>query len=558
MTTLATPTTEDLIKLSPEEMERVLSDPSLPIETVEALAAEYLDLTGKDRMENQLTYYQPVSEDARKIHLALEHTVGAFGGNGSSKTDSMLVEMIILGTGIVPDSLADVYPRQKIKAPGRYRIVVESLTTTLYPVILPKLQWWKWDGIDDPGGKRGHWGWVPRSMLIGGEWDKSWNDKLRILTLLNGSIYHFMSFDQDPSDFESGRFHAILHDEPPPKAIWDTNITRVAMWNGTMYLSMTPPAEAGGINVGWIFDQIYEAGDEGSPHKNPDILQVTLFAEHNPHGDVEGIMKRADSMTLEKREVFLYGKFLHLSNLIHPLFSDKVQTWCFYCKTRIVELVDGACKKCGNHEVGFYCHVEDFEYKPIWPVVFVLDPHPRKPHMMQWKAVDPLDDFYTVAELQVDGETEDVAREVQDLESDMGLNVQMRIIDPNMGQSPSGKMRGIRWVEDFENAGLWCDLGDDNFEVGKERINNLLKPDERTRRPRMIWHPRCTKAIHQYKRYVFGEWKRYTDEDKDPKAKAKDKEDDYPTMDRYFVNANPTFDMLKNRKVVQKLWRGRK
>ena len=31
----------------------------------------------------------------------------------------------------------------------------ESLTTTLAPIILPKLQWWRWSGVDNAGGKKG-------------------------------------------------------------------------------------------------------------------------------------------------------------------------------------------------------------------------------------------------------------------------------------------------------------------------------------------------------------------------------------------------------------------
>jgi hypothetical protein len=34
-------------------------------------------------------------------------------------------------------------------------VTVESLTTTLEPIILPKLQWWKWTGVDRPGGDEG-------------------------------------------------------------------------------------------------------------------------------------------------------------------------------------------------------------------------------------------------------------------------------------------------------------------------------------------------------------------------------------------------------------------
>lgn len=537
-------TLDDIAGKSKEELWQILADPAVSLEEIYAIQRELVEDRKTAIQENQLSYYKPVTDEAKKVHLATEHTIAAFGGKGSSKTDTMLVEMIILGTGIVPDSLEDCFPRKKIKEGGKFRIVVESLTTTLYPIILPKLQWWKWDGVDEPGGQRGHWGWIPRHMLIAGEWDKSWNDKLRLLTLANGSTYQFMSFDQSPEDFASGRFHAIQHDEPPPHAIWRENLARVAGYGGTIYLSMTPPDEAGGINVDWIFDEVYEAGQEGSPNKDPDVFSVTLFAEHNLHLDQEQVQNRARQLTWEQREVFLHGRFLHLSNLVHPLFTEITENWCFTCNTKI-SIPEGKCPRCGSPNVEPYCHVQPFDFDPLWPVVYILDPHPRKPHMMTWIGVSPNDEFFHLAEMQIDGEPDEVAQQVLRMEGEMSMNIAQRIIDPNMGQAPSGRRRHVRWVEDFEAAGLSCELGDDNFEVGKTRINNLLKPDPRTRKPRMIWHPRCAKAIYQYKRYVFDEWARYSD--REPKQAPKPKNDDYPAMDRYFVNEDPSFDGLRYR-----------
>jgi hypothetical protein len=46
------------------------------------------------------------------------------------------------------DFRADLLP--KFRGPVTCRMVVESLTTTLEQAILPKLQWWKWSGVDAP------------------------------------------------------------------------------------------------------------------------------------------------------------------------------------------------------------------------------------------------------------------------------------------------------------------------------------------------------------------------------------------------------------------------
>ncbi|MDZ4347033.1 MAG: hypothetical protein U1E51_31870 [Candidatus Binatia bacterium] len=63
-----------------------------------------------------------------------------------------LVELVIQLTNIVPFSLEGVYPKEKLRAPIRARLICQSLTNTWQEVILPKLQWWKWNGPAEPGG----------------------------------------------------------------------------------------------------------------------------------------------------------------------------------------------------------------------------------------------------------------------------------------------------------------------------------------------------------------------------------------------------------------------
>jgi phage terminase large subunit-like protein len=185
------------------------------------------------------------------------------GGNGSGKTEQMLALLVACATGVFPDSMKHLAGKL-FRGPINVRIVCESLTTVLYPVMLPKLQWWKWTGVDEPGGERGHWGWIPPYCLKDRQWEKSWSEKLRILTVtcrdpedLNvvrgESTIQFTSFDQDPSDFASGDFHIVLHDEPPPLAIWTENEARTMRVAGRMLLSMTWPDDPS-IPVDWIFD----------------------------------------------------------------------------------------------------------------------------------------------------------------------------------------------------------------------------------------------------------------------------------------------------------------
>src|SRR3990167_11465927 len=192
--------------------------------------AKVLPRAQTDRRENQLLYYRPVSPIAMQVHESTARVIGVGGGNGSSKTDTTLVELVMCATGVFPHTLKHL-AAQKFRGPIATRIIVPSITTTLYPIILPKLQFWKWSGIDQPGGARGHWGWIPRYCLKGGEWEKAWKDSIRTLTLLcrdpddpkrilGESTIQFMAHNQESVDAASGDFHIVLLDEPPMLAMW--------------------------------------------------------------------------------------------------------------------------------------------------------------------------------------------------------------------------------------------------------------------------------------------------------------------------------------------------
>jgi len=86
------------------------------------LAEEAFRLKDTLRRENQIEYYVPASERAKKIHYSTAKMRIAVGGNRSSKSTTMLADRVICMTGIIPHSLPN-YPKEKIRCPGRYRII---------------------------------------------------------------------------------------------------------------------------------------------------------------------------------------------------------------------------------------------------------------------------------------------------------------------------------------------------------------------------------------------------------------------------------------------------
>lgn len=509
------------------------------------MAQAVLETQQRTMRESHLLYYQPVSKKALEVHRTKAPVIGIFGGNGSSKTEAMLAEVLIRCTGIVPFSLAkQIDIEKKFRGPIQARMVVESFTNTLYSVILRKLQWWVWTGIGKPGSEQGHFGWVPRQSLIAGSWEESWDNKLRTLRMLyrdpvtmkveGESTLQFNSHDQDPSDFASGDYDICAHDEPPPHAIWIENQARTMRKDGTMMLAMTWPDDPS-IPVDWIHDKVWEPGQDP---RNDRYACITLDTRDNKHLNQEAIAGQMQDWDEDIRRVRIEGGQMRFSNRIHPLFTDRTTWWCFGCKGVIIPH-EGSCR-CGSNDIVSFCHVTEWE-ETKWPCVYALDPHPRKPHMMIWVQVDPLDDFWQIAELEVEGDPVDVRLAAEEIEKSLGLQVAMRLIDPNMGESP-GSRRGITWQREFEDAGLICDLADDSS-VGRKRLNTLLRPDAQTRRTRFHLHRRCLNTRRQMLRYRWDEYRRR--DEKDVKQVARAKDDDYPTLLKYVANADPGFRFLR-------------
>jgi hypothetical protein len=531
----------DLAKLSRDSL-RGLDDTQFKA-TLAAVLAEQR----RHRQENQLLYYEPNSERALAMHCSKAKVIGIGGGNRSGKTTGAIVEALALATGIFPESI-EAECREKFQGPIRIRMCVESLTATLHGAILPKFQWWQWSGVSEPGGNQGHWGWVPRGCLINGQWDKSWSEKLRTLTfdchdpdnpghVLGQSSAGFMSYDQDPSHFASGSYDIVIHDEPPSYAIWRENMARVMDVDGRMFLVMTWPDDPA-IPVDWIYDEVYEKGRPG-PNKLPSFDWFELHTLDNPHLNREATIAKLATFDDATREVRSKGVPIRFSNRIHPLFTDTSQDWCFNCKKAVYTTPEG-CAQCGSTEVVTFNHVCEFDIEP-WPAVWLIDPHPRKPHMWLWGLVDPSDDIWVAAEGALDGDPSEVRDAAFETEARYGLQTTVRLIDPNMARSPASSQRGVTWQDEFEHVGLRCDLADDG-DPGRSRINEFLKPDYRLYRPRLHVHPRCQTTIAQMKRYTWDEHRASLE--KDLKQKPRAKNDDYPTLLKYLMNYEPSFTFL--------------
>jgi phage terminase large subunit-like protein len=535
-------------------LERAQRDPKW-FEDVTAAFAVGVDA---DRKETQLAWYKPANPMAAPIHNSMAREIAIVGGNRSSKTDTMLAEFAIQLTGHVPLALQATYPREKIRQTGiRARLCCNSLTDTLEPIIKPKLRWDQWNGIGAPDEGRGHWGWIPRHCLVGGSWEKAYSEKTRTLTVSadnywvgsdgsrvgvrNYSTCQMMSYDQDLSAYVGSSLHLVGHDELPPTDIYRENRLRTLDVRGTIMTAFTPPDEGGvsRADTSWFYDHVFQPGLPG-PNKSPIIDTFQLFTEQNAILGKREVEELLSLLTDDQRRVRMHGEFIHLSGVIYKDFATSNSWWCFPCNKRIVPMY-GHCLSCQGQQIAEYVNV--IEPHPVpknWPVVFVIDPHPRKADAIGWFAITPMDDIVMIAELETQGTAEDVARQVKMMEDALEIRPVRRLMDPNIAVESNDKLqRGWTIQRAYDEVGLRCSLANDEVNVGIEAVQTLLRPDRLTHRPRFRVFSSCHRFVHGMTHWSFDDWTRQGD--REPKEKVRDVAKDFPDVLRYLALDRPTY-----------------
>ncbi len=537
--------------------------------------AQLSDVIELDRKNTQLSYYTAANPESLRVHCSRAREIAIVGGNRSSKTDTMLSELSIQMTGHIPLSLQSIYPREKIRCPIRARVVCNSLTDTLEPVIKPKLRYDQWNGMGESREGRGHWGWIPQHCLKGGTWENAYSEKYRTLhaavdnhwvgsdgsvnSMRGWSSCQFLSYDQDLTAFAGSSMHFVGHDELPPSDIYRENRIRTLDVRGQIYTAFTPPDEIGASrsDVSWFFDEVYERGLDG-PTRDKSIETITLHTEGNKFLLAEDIKDIASKLTEAQKEVRLYGRFIHLSGVIYALFSERANFWCYKCEKKILPLGD-ACSHCGSNDIGDFSHViEPFIIPATWPVIFAIDPHPRKPDMMGWFAIAPSDNIFQIGELEVEGTADDIKKAADAFERANRIYPVKRLMDPNIATESNDKMRrGWTLRQEYDEAGLRCDLAIDEMNAGVSEVQGLLKPDPYTRQPRYQVFNTCKTTIHSFARWSWDEHARTGDRElkERPRDKFKDAMDvvryaamDHPTYGKYAMSsAHKTFSLAGQR-----------
>lgn len=213
------------------------------------------------------------------------------GGNRSGKTFAGGAESVWYATGKHP------YKTLPWATPTRGRIVTVDFKQGWEKIIKPLLQ-----------------ALIPKTLLIDGSWDKSFDKDLHTLTLDNGSMIEIMSYEQDLDKFAGTSRHWIWFDEEPPHEIFTECMLRLLDTEGHFWVTMTPVE-----GMTWTYDELYS---KFGIDKYLFVVEVDM--DDNPYLTEEGKELALSGLTQEDIDARKHGRYISIGGLVYPEFDTTI------------------------------------------------------------------------------------------------------------------------------------------------------------------------------------------------------------------------------------------
>lgn len=433
------PSLQDLFNLVDTEIEKSISQPNI------------LNYGEKDYPE-QMRFHRS-SKPGRFIS----------GGNRGGKTDAEVVEAIWWASDTHPHLKR---PKTWGTGPLQLRMVVVDIAKGVEQIMLPKF-------------KR----WMTRSMMIDGEWGKSWDSKNLILTFSNGSTIDFLTYGMDLEKHGGVPRHIIFFDEEPPRHIFNESMMRLVDYEGIWVIAATPVK-----GMGWTYDMLWEPALE---NPNGLIETYTLTRALNPYIQDNPVRDAFYAMAMddEEKDMRENGSFVARSGLIFPNFSPD---------THVIPADQ----------------LDLMQFK-TWEWYTSVDVGLHNPTAWLWHAVGPHGDIVTFAEhYQAEMTVPEhaavvIEREAAFFRQTGGKQVDVRCGDPAMNQR-SG-ITGTSYTTEYAMRGI-----DINFEgiprsveIGIEKMQQYFMIRPATywgpNRPKWVISSNCPNLIRELKKLRWAE-----------------------------------------------------
>jgi hypothetical protein len=366
--------------------------------------------------------------------------------------------------------------------------------------------------------------WCPESQLRGGDWEKAFKDKDKVLWFANGNFFEFLTLEQDPdARFGGSARHRVVFDEEPTgekgQKIREQCAMRLADYRGDELFGFTPLSG----DLGWVFDEFWETtaecddaeqlADRVWVNRELGVLMVQADIDENPHLSPEGREEALAKISPSRRAAIKSGEFKAAKGLVYEEFESHV----------------------GGLHVVDERHIEP-EYVAMLEHVDGIDPGQVETAIL-FAGIDRHNRLVIYDELTLSGKSavpEHAAESMATLREGWGLDelAKYNVIDPAAkGRSlDTGERIGEAWID----AGVPVIYGQNDLEAGvlevKRRMNHMVPCDEacsscdgtglephtadgdcrtcggsgrRTRKPYslIVISSRCTNLIRQKRKY---------------------------------------------------------
>jgi hypothetical protein len=291
------------MQISSEQLARL---PPGRRQKAEALLAQLADL----REENPLQFRHACATDCgvpgcRPFRQQAEFLASRdfrkafFGGNGAGKTEIGVIDDLIqlCDRAVLPER----FQRLKRWDPPFFLRVVAPKMSNIEGTLLEKFR-----------------SLTPRSQLVDGRFDKSYDKVHRRLRFRNGSYVLFNTADQDVDAHSGVRLHRVHFDEEPEGAhgrqVYHENLMRLRdfMPEAQVMFTMTPL-----FGLSWSYEELWERrDDEGT------FCTVASLLD-NPYVDGAALVKEAErTMSKQELQARVEGRFVHFTGRVVDLTDD--------------------------------------------------------------------------------------------------------------------------------------------------------------------------------------------------------------------------------------------
>jgi len=466
------------------------------------------------RKINPLQFFQNLPQQL-KFALDMARVKALFGGNRSGKTEK-----------------------------GAEYVISKCLAK-------PNQRWWASaetfpDSVNIQ--QRKIWSLIPKTEIKYGFYNEITGFPNRKILFKNGSIVILKSYDQGVESYASDDVDGIWFDEEPPMEIYKESRMRLLDRNGEIIFTMTSTKGITDL-ISDIFEDYDIISSEYAPYVNETLPRVAekngirfyfLWTTENPYIDQKTVLEEIHLQTTQEKKSRMYGLPINLSGKIYITFNKKI-------------------------------HVIPFEQSPLSDLTlyFTLDPHDRKPWVMQWYAVHSTGAVYCIDEYpnrnfnemlsddKTYDEYADIIREKEAILQDIyGIKVTTRILDPNFGNktvqlaSRVDNKAHTTPKEELKKRGFVFKDGIDNLEAGHLKVREFLdwkeKDGEITKQPAFFITDNNENTIRHFSRYSRKDIMTPSGDMKD-NAGVQEKYKDFCDGPRYLLMSNPKHIISKQK-----------